>query len=41
MELKSIGKFAKGIGVTTIGTGIEEKKKVTIQNRTKHLLLSS
>ena len=27
MELKSIGKFAKGIGVITIGIGIKEKKK--------------
>ena len=27
MELKSIGKFAKGIGVTTISIGIKEKKK--------------
>ena len=29
MELKSIGKFAKRIGVTTIGIGIKEKKKRT------------
>ena len=27
MELKSIGKFAKTIGVTIIGMGIKEKKK--------------
>ena len=27
MELKSIGKFAKRIEVTTIGIGIKEKKK--------------
>ena len=27
MELKSIGKFAKRIGVTTIGIGVKEKKK--------------
>lgn len=27
MELKSIGKFAKRIGVITIGIGIKEKKK--------------
>ena len=29
MELKSIGKFAKRIGVTTIDVGIKEKKKRT------------
>ena len=27
MELKSIGKFAKIIEVTTIGIGVKEKKK--------------
>ena len=27
MELKSIGKFAKRIGVTIIDVGIKEKKK--------------
>ena len=30
MELKSIGKFAKGIGVITIGIGIKEKKRTEI-----------
>ena len=29
MELKSIGKFAKGIEVTTIGLGIKNKKEIT------------
>ena len=29
MELKSIGKFAKRIGVTTIGLGIKNKKEIT------------
>ena len=42
MELKSIGKFAKRIGVITIGIGIKEKKKrgqKFIQKRTNKKFL--
>ena len=40
MELKSIGKFAKRIGVITIGIGIKLKKKED-KNSSKNELLGN
>ena len=38
MELKSIGKFAKVIAVTTVGLGIKNKKGITGTHQEKEPL---